>query len=72
MTVVQLQSGDMDVAVRLRPAFNMVWNAFGIHPCEHYNQAGEWIGTAGPKRPLSAGCPIQRPSVHARAAPYRG
>ena len=43
---VQLQASDAGVANRLRPAFNMVWNAFGVHPCDLYNQANEWIGAA--------------------------
>lgn len=41
---VVIQGEPDDVPARLRPAFNMIWNAFGVHPCELYNQDGAWIG----------------------------
>lgn len=43
---IVLKASVDNVAMHLRPAFNMIWNAFGIHPCDLYNQAGKWIGTA--------------------------
>jgi hypothetical protein len=43
---ILLEGPGDNVTARLRPAFNMIWNAYGVHPCELYNQAGDWIGVA--------------------------
>jgi hypothetical protein len=29
----------------MRPAFNMLWNAFGLLQCDMYNEQGQWMGS---------------------------
>jgi len=33
-----------DPAIIMRPAFDMVWNAFGFAQSFNYNEAGQWVG----------------------------
>jgi hypothetical protein len=48
--VVMLPDVLLDPAVEvtdaLRPALNVLWNAFGAHPCTMYGNDGLWTGTA--------------------------
>jgi hypothetical protein len=41
-----LDSARGDVPALLRPAFNMLWNAFGLARCDMYRDDGVWIGVA--------------------------
>lgn len=41
-----IETPDTDVPIVMRPAFDMIWNAFGHFHSDKYNSQGEWIGTA--------------------------
>ncbi|MCQ1856039.1 hypothetical protein, partial [Neorhizobium galegae] len=38
---IYVDSFDVDVAKAMRPAFNVLWNAFGHYQCDVYNANGE-------------------------------
>ncbi|MDK4728761.1 AlbA family DNA-binding domain-containing protein [Rhizobium phaseoli] len=38
---IYIDSFDVDVATTMRPAFNVLWNAFGHHHCDVYDANGE-------------------------------
>jgi hypothetical protein len=42
---IYVESFDIDVPTIMRPAFNMLWNAFGLLQCDMYNQQGQWKGS---------------------------
>jgi hypothetical protein len=41
---IVVDSFDVDVPAVMRPAFNMLWNAFGLFQCDMYDGQGEWRG----------------------------
>ena len=41
---IYFESFDTDVPALLRPAFNMLWNAFGFLHCDMYDAQGRWKG----------------------------
>ena len=43
---VYVESFDADVPTALRPAFNMLWNAFGFLRCDMYDAEGRWSGNS--------------------------
>jgi len=43
---VYFESFDTDVPATLRPAFNVLWNAFGFLQCDMYDSQGRWKGDA--------------------------
>jgi hypothetical protein len=40
----RFESADDPVAKVLRPAFDVLWNAFGLPRCPNYGEDGRWIG----------------------------
>lgn len=43
---IYIESFEIDVPTALRPAFNMLWNAFGFLQCDMYDAGGRWKGDA--------------------------
>ena len=41
---IYVESFDVDVPAIMRPALNMLWNAFGLYQCEMYDSHGNWRG----------------------------
>lgn len=41
---ITIESTAVTMASALRPAFNALWNAFGIPSCDMYDGKGAWIG----------------------------
>jgi len=42
---VYVDGFEVHVPTIMRPAFNMLWNAFGLLQCDMYSQQGQWKGT---------------------------
>ena len=42
---IYIESFEADVPAAMRPAFNMLWNAFGLLQCDMYNDLGQWKGS---------------------------
>ncbi|SIO59849.1 AlbA family DNA-binding domain-containing protein [Paraburkholderia phenazinium] len=42
---IYLDNYDVDVPAVLRPVFNVLWNAVGLHRCDMYDSQGEWRGS---------------------------
>ena len=40
-----VESPEADVPILMRPAFDIIWNAFGHFRSDKYNSDGRWIGT---------------------------
>jgi hypothetical protein len=43
---VYFDSFESDVPAAVRPAFNVLWNAFGFLQCDMYDPQGSWKGSA--------------------------
>jgi hypothetical protein len=41
-----IESASADLPSALKPAFDIVWNAFGYSRSDKYDQNNKWIGTA--------------------------
>jgi Putative DNA-binding domain len=41
---IVVDSFDVDVPAVMHPAFNMLWNAFGLFQCDMYDGQGKWRG----------------------------
>lgn len=41
---IYIDDFSVDVPMLLRPAFNVLWNAFGLQQCEMYSEQGAWKG----------------------------
>ncbi|MGO7583378.1 hypothetical protein ACC797_17605 [Rhizobium ruizarguesonis] len=41
MPEIDINSFDLDVAKVMRPAFNVLWNAFGHYQCDAYDADGK-------------------------------